>query len=66
MTQAFNPLGSDASNAAIAQMAKIVRREATVMAIGDVFFLLTMLFAAIVLLTPLMQKPKSAAGGSGH
>ena len=66
MTQAFSPLGSDASNAAVAQMAKIVRREATVMAIGDVFFLLTLLFAAIVLLTPLMQKPKSAAGGSGH
>jgi len=66
MTQAFIPLGSDASNAALAQMARIVRREATVMAIGDVFFLLTLLFAAIVLLTPLMQKPKSAAGGSGH
>jgi DHA2 family multidrug resistance protein len=66
MTKAFSPLGSDASNAAIAQMAHIVRREATVMAIGDVFFLLTLLFAAIVLLTPLMQKPKAAAGGSGH
>jgi DHA2 family multidrug resistance protein len=66
MTQALSPLGTDASNAAVAQLAKIVRREATVMAIGDVFFLLTLLFAAIVLLTPLMQKPKSAAGGSGH
>ncbi|MBL8906365.1 MAG: DHA2 family efflux MFS transporter permease subunit [Rhizobiales bacterium] len=66
MTQALGPLGSDASNGALAQMARIVRREATVMAIGDVFFLLTLLFAAIVLLTPLMQRPKSTAGGSGH
>ncbi|MFO0994237.1 MAG: DHA2 family efflux MFS transporter permease subunit [Hyphomicrobiales bacterium] len=66
MTQAFSPLGSDASNAAVAQLARIVRREATVMAIGDVFLLLTLLFAAIVVLTPLMQRPKSAAGGSVH
>ncbi|MBL8894695.1 MAG: DHA2 family efflux MFS transporter permease subunit [Rhizobiales bacterium] len=66
MTQAFSPLGSDASNAAVTQMARIVRREATVMAIGDVFLLLTLLFAAIVVLTPLMQRPKSAAGDSGH
>ena len=65
MTQAMSPLGSEASSAALAQLAHIVRREATVMAIGDVFFLLTLLFAGIALLTPLMRKPKAAAGGGG-
>jgi DHA2 family multidrug resistance protein len=65
MTQALSPLGSDAANAALARMAGIVRREATVMAIGDVFFLLTLLFLGIVILTPLMRKPKPAGGGGG-
>jgi DHA2 family multidrug resistance protein len=43
-----------------------VRREAIVMAIGDVFLLLTVLFVAIALLTPLMRKPPVARPAGGH
>jgi DHA2 family multidrug resistance protein len=65
MTQVMSHLGIDANSAALKQLAQIVRREATVMAIADVFLLLTFLFAGIVLLTPLMRKPGSARGGGG-
>ena len=65
MTQAMSPLGSDAGTAALAQLARIVRREATVMAIGDVFLLLTVLFVAIALLTPLMRKPGAPVRAAG-
>jgi len=66
MTQAMNSLGSNADLGAIAQLARIVRREAIVMAIGDVFLLLTVLFVAIALLTPLMRKPPAARPAGGH
>jgi DHA2 family multidrug resistance protein len=66
MTQAMNSLGSNADLGAIAQLARIVRREAIVMAIGDVFLLLTVLFVAIALLTPLMRKPAAAKLAGGH
>ena len=59
MTQALSPLGSNADLGAVAQLARMVRREATVMAIGDVFLLLTILFVAIAFLTPLMRKPQT-------
>jgi DHA2 family multidrug resistance protein len=65
MAQAMSHLGIDANSAALKQLAQIVRREATVMAIADVFLLLTFLFAGIVLLAPLMRKPGSARGGGG-
>ena len=60
LTQAFAARGSDAGLAAIQQMSRMVRREAMVMSMADVFFALTFLFAALVLLTPLMRKPKAA------
>jgi DHA2 family multidrug resistance protein len=68
MTQAMSPLGSNADLGAVAQLARVVRREATVMAIGDVFLLLTVVFIAVALLTPLMRRPqaKPAPGGGGH
>lgn len=61
------PLGSDAGLAAIKQLSGLVRRQATVMAVADVFYLLTFLFLAIVLMTPLMRRPQAAPGtGGGH
>jgi MFS transporter, DHA2 family, multidrug resistance protein len=68
MTEAMSALGSNAETGALAQVARIVRREATVMAIGDVFFLLTILFVAVALMTPLMRRPQAPAapGGGGH
>jgi MFS transporter, DHA2 family, multidrug resistance protein len=67
MTEAMSPLGSNAEMGALAQVARMVRREATVMAIGDVFLLLTGLFVAVALMTPLMRRPNApAAPGGGH
>lgn len=65
LTQQFQSLGSDAELAAIKQMAAMVRREAFVMALGDVFFALSVLFVSMLLLVPLMRRPKTAAG-AGH
>lgn len=67
LKQAFSSLGTNAELAAYKQMGRIVSREALVMAIGDVFFLLTLLFVAIAILIPLMKRPQMAAGGGdGH
>ena len=60
LTQALAARGSDAALAATAQLAKIVRREALVMSLGDVFFVLTFLFLSLVVLTPLMRRPVAA------
>jgi DHA2 family multidrug resistance protein len=65
----FQARGSDAELAAVKQMAAIVRREALVFAMSDVFTALTLLFFALLLLIPLTRRPKPApagAGGGGH
>ncbi|GGC57148.1 DHA2 family efflux MFS transporter permease subunit [Chelatococcus reniformis] len=55
---ALAPLGSDASNAALKQVALMVRQQATVMAFADVFYALTFLFASLVLFSPIMRRPQ--------
>ena len=65
LTQAYASLGSDAELAATKRLAMMVRQQASVMAIGDVFLLLTVLFAALGLCTPLMRRPKPLAPGVG-
>ena len=68
--QAFQSLGSDADQAALKQLAAMVRREAYVMALGDVFFVLSLLFVATIVLVPIMRKPQPqpqpAGGGGAH
>ncbi len=59
-TQAFASRGSDASLAATSKLAQIVRREASVMALSDVFFALTLLFMALIVIVPLMRRPVMA------
>jgi DHA2 family multidrug resistance protein len=66
LTQAMGRLGSDAPLAALKQMAGITRQQALVMAMADVFFALTVLFLALVLLAPIMRKPTHMAAGGGH
>jgi DHA2 family multidrug resistance protein len=46
----------------------MVRRQAEVMALGDVFLALTVLFFGFVLLAGLMRRPQMAGapGGGGH
>ena len=65
MTGAFSSLGDAAPMVALKRLSGLVRQQATDMAIADIFFILTILFAAIVLMTPLMQKPKPAGAPSG-
>ncbi len=65
LTNGLSPLGSIAELAATKQLARIVRRQAMVMSLGDVFFVLTFLFVALVFLVPLMRRAQTAAPG-GH
>lgn len=65
MTQGFQSvLGSNAEQGAISQMAQIVRREALVMAFADVFLILALIFASMVLLIPLVRKPRGEGGSA--
>ena len=65
LTQGFSSLGSDAPLAATAKLAQMVRREALVMALGDVFLALTVLFFALMV-TPFMCRPASATVAEAH
>ena len=65
MTHALHNLGSNAGIVALKQMSLMVRKQAFTLAIADIFFILTILFASIVLMLPLLQRPKPAGGG-GH
>ncbi len=58
--------GSDASLSATKKLAHLVRRQATVMAIADVFLALTVLFLVMAAMSPLMRRPKLEGGGGGH
>ena len=66
MTAAFASMGSDATLSATKQMARLVRREALVMSLADVFLALTVLFVALVFVTPLMRRPARQGGGDAH
>jgi MFS transporter, DHA2 family, multidrug resistance protein len=64
-TNAFSRLGSDAQLAATKQIASYVRREALVMALSDVFLLIAIIFAAMLLLIPFVRKPPMLGMGGG-
>ncbi|MCB1550049.1 MAG: DHA2 family efflux MFS transporter permease subunit [Hyphomicrobiaceae bacterium] len=66
MSGRMSELGSDAELAALKRLAQVVRKQATVMAIGDVFFLLAVGFFLMLVLVPLAQKPRAGAGGRRH
>jgi DHA2 family multidrug resistance protein len=57
-------LGSNAEMAAVRQLSQIVRREALVMAFSDVFLILALIFAAMVVMIPLVRKPRAEAGSA--
>jgi DHA2 family multidrug resistance protein len=65
LTTQMAQFGSDASLAATKKLGQMVRKQATVMSIADVFFVLTVLFLAMVAFAPLMRKPKADGGGGG-
>ena len=67
MTGAFSSMGSDAPLVALKQLSGLVRKQAMTMAIADIFFLLTIVFLMIVLMLPIVEKPKAVGGaGGGH
>jgi DHA2 family multidrug resistance protein len=67
LTAALAARGSDAALAATRAMALTVRRQAEVLALGDVFLALTLVFLAFVGLSAFMRRPQMAAvGGGGH
>jgi DHA2 family multidrug resistance protein len=67
MTAAMAARGSDAQLAATRQLALIVRRQAEVLALADVFLVLTVLFLGCMGLAALMRRPVAAGGpGGGH
>ncbi|MBV9704491.1 MAG: DHA2 family efflux MFS transporter permease subunit [Methylobacteriaceae bacterium] len=57
--------GSDAELAATKRLAGMVRQQAVVMSLADVFYVLTGLFVLLVLMVPLMRRP-ARVGGGGH
>ena len=65
LTAQMARFGSDAPLAATKKLAELVRLQATVMSIADVFTALTFLFLFIALLAPLMRRPNPDAGGGG-
>jgi DHA2 family multidrug resistance protein len=54
----FASRGSDATLAATKQLSLMVRRQAEVMALSDVFLGLTVIFVALVALAPIMRLPQ--------
>jgi DHA2 family multidrug resistance protein len=66
MTAALASRGSDAELAATRQLALVVRRQAEVMALADVFLALTVIFLATVGFAAFMRRPVAVGGGGGH
>ena len=66
MAAALAAKGSDAELAATKQLALVVRRQAEVLALSDVFLGLTVVFLGCVTLAALMRKPVAMGGGGGH
>jgi len=65
ITAALAARGSAAELAATRQLALIVRRQAEVLALSDVFLALTVIFLACVGFAALMRRPAGGSGGAG-
>jgi len=68
MTQNNTLHGLDGVTAATQQLVNMVSQQAYVLSFGDVFLLLTILFAGLGIFALLMKKPQpmGAGGGGGH
>ncbi len=66
LTSSMASMGSDAALAATKQLGRIVRQQALVMSLADVFLAMTALFVLLVFVTPLMQRPARQGGGDAH
>lgn len=59
-------LGGAADAAALSRIGHMVRAQAQVIAFSDVFLLLALIFGAMVLMVPLVHKPRGAGGAAAH
>jgi DHA2 family multidrug resistance protein len=68
LTAKYNASGLDGSQIAIKKIAGMVQQQAYMQSFIDVFMLLTVLFAGLVLMALFLTKPKpvAAAAGGGH
>jgi DHA2 family multidrug resistance protein len=66
MTQRFSSFGSDAQAMALKQLNQIAHRQGVVMAFGDVFLVLTVLFVGLAFLALVMKRPAQAPAPGGH
>ncbi|NSY17012.1 DHA2 family efflux MFS transporter permease subunit [Neorhizobium sp. AL 9.2.2] len=68
MASNLNTYGLDGATGAIRQMVQLVTKQAVVMSFSDVFLILTVLFAMMILGVAAIEKPapQSGGGGSGH
>jgi DHA2 family multidrug resistance protein len=65
LTAALQPvLGADAEAGALRRLAGMVQAQATVMSFADIFLILAAIFAAMVVLVPLVRAPSAAAAGA--
>ncbi len=58
--------GSDAKAMALKQLMQMTHTQGVVMAFADVFYLLTLVFIALAVLSVLVHKPAPLSGGGGH
>ena len=66
LKQGFSAMGGNGEAMALKAMTNTVRIQGLVMAFEDVFLVLTGLFLAMALATPLIRRPRAGAGGGGH
>jgi len=66
LTQKFADFADQAGPMALKQLALMVRQQATVMAFGDLFLLLTVLFMLMLPFLAFVEKPKAAAPAGGE
>lgn len=65
ITQGFSTLGDNAALAATKQLSFLARREALVLALGDVFLALTLVFLLMLIVLPAIRRANPARG-CGH
>ena len=68
LTRTYAQAGGAASDMALKRLALMVRGQATVLAFGDLFYVLTFMFLALLPLILVVNRPVpiKAAGGGGH
>lgn len=65
LTAKFNAVGLDGQTVALSKMSGMVQQQASVLSFIDVFYILTILFSCLAVLSMMMRKPGKLPGGAG-